>query len=111
MAGLGQHAQDGRHEVVLIVARGDAHVIGHAAAEGVQRDVEAAMPEIEADGGHEAAGQRLLLLARAGSLTWQRCRLAPLPRQDVSGKSAQEADETIAHAANPGGAPEWAHTL
>src|SRR3546814_3254678 len=68
MAGLVQHAHDGRHEVVLVVARGDAHVIGHAAEEGVQRDVEAAMLEIEADGGHEAAGQRLLLLAREGSL-------------------------------------------
>src|SRR3546814_5457524 len=71
MAGLVQHAHDGRHEVVLVVARGDAHVIGHAAAEGVQRDVEAAMTEIEADGGHEAAGQRLLLPAREGSLQWQ----------------------------------------
>src|SRR3546814_7165119 len=60
------------------------------------------MLEIEADGGHEAAGQRLLLLAREGSLQWQRCRLAPLARQHVVEEAGQEGGEILEDGVDPG---------
>src|SRR3546814_8905506 len=60
------------------------------------------MLEIEADGGHEAAGQRLMLLAREGSLQWQRCRLAPLARQHVVEEAGQEGGEILEDGVDPG---------
>ena len=48
VAGLVQHAHQGAGEVGLVVARGDAHVVGGAAGEGMRRDVEPAVMEVEA---------------------------------------------------------------
>jgi hypothetical protein len=68
MAGLVQHPHHGLHEVRLVIARGDSHVVGHAAAERMQRDVQAAMVEVEADRPHQAPRQGLLPGQREGSL-------------------------------------------
>ncbi len=51
VAGLVQHAHQGAREVGLVVARGDAHVVGRAAGEGMRGDVEATVREVEADAG------------------------------------------------------------
>ena len=51
MAGLVQHAHQGAREVGFVVARGDAHVVGRAAGEGMRRDVEPAVREVEAEHG------------------------------------------------------------
>ena len=49
MAGLVQHAHQRAAEIAFVVARGDAHIVGRAAAEGMQADIEPAMVEIEAE--------------------------------------------------------------
>ena len=50
VAGFVQHAHQRGEEFAGAIARGDAHVGRHAAAEGMVRDREAAMGEVEADG-------------------------------------------------------------
>jgi hypothetical protein len=60
VTGLMQHAHEGGEEITLVVARGHAHVGGHATAEGMMRDIEAAMVEIEAHGLHHGFAQGLL---------------------------------------------------
>jgi len=85
-----QHAHEGDGEVVLVVAGGDAHVVGHAAAEGMQRGVEAPVLEVEADGRHQLAGQRLLLGDGERPLEQQRGRLARLAVQHVRQETRQE---------------------
>ena len=52
VAGFMEDAHEGGEEFAGGVARGHAHVGGHAAAEGMVRDIKAAMGEIEADGFH-----------------------------------------------------------
>ena len=66
VAGLVQHAHQGAREVVLVVARGDAHVVGRAAGEGMRRDVEPAVREVEADQADQLLAQ-LALLRRPGT--------------------------------------------
>ena len=64
MAGLVQHAHQGAREVGLVVARGDAHVVGGAAGEGMRRDVEPAVVEVEADQADQLLAQLALRLDR-----------------------------------------------
>jgi hypothetical protein len=93
VAGLVQHAHEGDGEVVLVIAGGDAHVVGHATAEGVQGYVEAAVLEVEADGGHEAAGQSLLPFARERPFQGQDRRQRALARQHGIQEAGQEIGE------------------
>ena len=67
MARLMQDAHEGGEEFIRPVARRHAHVGGHAAAERVMRDVEAAVVEVEAHGLHQLEAQRLLLLDGEGA--------------------------------------------
>ena len=53
MAGLVHRAHQAAQEVVLAKARGHAHVLGHAAAEGVGADIQPAGIEIEAQQAHD----------------------------------------------------------
>ena len=57
VTGLVQHAHQGRDELVLAVAGGDADVVGGAAAERVRALVEPAGVEVEAQPGHQRAGR------------------------------------------------------
>src|SRR5215472_9043588 len=66
MAGLMKHTHEGAAEVALVVARGDAHVVGRAAAERVEADVEPPVIEVEAEPGHETHRRLALTLDREG---------------------------------------------
>ena len=67
MAGLVDHPHDGGGEIILGIAGGDAHIVGHAAAEGMQAGVEAAMLELETHGAHNPLAEIALLLHREGA--------------------------------------------
>ena len=60
VAGLVQHAHQGRDDLVLAVAGGDADVGGRAAAERVRALVEPAGLEVEAEPRHQRAAELLL---------------------------------------------------
>ena len=52
VAGLVQYAHQSLGKVVFLVARGDAHIVRHTAAEGMQAGIHAAMVEVEANRRH-----------------------------------------------------------
>jgi hypothetical protein len=64
MPGLVQHAHQGACEVGFVVARGDAYIVGGAAGEGMGRDVEPAVAEVEAQGPGHLDAQHALRLDR-----------------------------------------------
>ena len=68
VAGFMENAHEGGKEFTRRVPRGHAHVGGHAAAEGVVRDIEAAMGEIKTDGFHHGFAKRLLLFDGEGGV-------------------------------------------
>ena len=68
VAGFMENAHEGGEEFTRGVARGHAHIGGHAAAEGMVRDIKAAMGEIKTDGFHHGFAQRLLLLDGEGGV-------------------------------------------
>ena len=82
VAGLVQHAHQGRGDLVLAVARGEADVGRRAAAERVRALVEPAGVEVEAEAGHQLAGERFLALGRERAGRADGRRRLPLAGQD-----------------------------
>jgi hypothetical protein len=52
VAGFVNHAEQRAEQVVFVVARGDAHILGHAAAERVGADIQAPAVKIKAQHAH-----------------------------------------------------------
>ncbi len=85
-----QRAHEGRDEIVLAVSGGDAHVILHTAAEGMKRDIEAAMVKIKSDDVHELAAERLLCFERERPSRANGCRALGLLGQRRLAQSRQK---------------------
>ena len=60
VAGFVDHAEQGAEQVVFVVASGDAHILGDAAAERVSADVEAPAVEVKAEDTHGLQAQLAL---------------------------------------------------
>ena len=90
MAGLVQDAHQGAREVVLVVARGDAHVVGRAAGEGMRRDVEPAVREVEAETAAHLLAELALLLDRERAVELERLAGAGLAFHDAAQEVGQE---------------------
>ena len=100
MPGLVQHAHQGAREVGLVVARGDAHVVGRAAGEGMRRDVEPAVGEIEADQADQLLAQLALLRRpetgrRAASGSGSRLWRSMTRPQQVGQEAAQLGEQRV----------------
>jgi bifunctional enzyme CysN/CysC len=67
VARLVEHAEQAAQEVLGVVPRGDAHVVGDTTAERVLARVEPAVGKIEAELPHQRLGERALLRYREGS--------------------------------------------
>ena len=100
MAGLVQHAHQGAREIGLVVARGDAHVVGRAAGEGMRRDVEPAVREVEADDGGISSSPSLRCCSTgngpssSSGLPALACRSMTRPKQ-VRQEGAQLAEQLV----------------
>lgn len=57
VAGFVDHAEQSAEQVVFVVAGGDAHILGYAAAERVGADVEAPAVEVKAKDTHRLQAQ------------------------------------------------------
>lgn len=57
MAGFVDHAEQSAEQVVFVVAGGDTHILGYAAAERVGADVEAPAVEVKAKDTHRLQAQ------------------------------------------------------
>ena len=68
VSGFMNNAHQAAHEVVFVVARGDAHILGHAAAKGMGREVEPTGGKVKPEQGHEFQPQCALLLDRERTL-------------------------------------------
>ena len=104
MAGLVQDRHQAGRGVRLVVARGHADVVGHAAAERVQALVQAALVEVEAERLHQPLAERLLRGRRKVSLQRQR---RDLVGQDALEKVRQESGERLEQGVDLGGADAW----
>ncbi len=88
--GLVQNAHQRLGEIVLVVAGGDAHVVGGAAAKRMGADIEPAMREIEADPLHQARRRPALRRDRERASAARASAATPLggpapPRSDRAG--------------------------
>ena len=102
MAGLVQDRHQAGRGVRLVVARGHADVVGHAAAERVQALIEAALGEVEAERAHQPLAERLLRGRResvpasgSGSAWWA---------QDALEEVRQESGQRLEQGVDLGGA-------
>ena len=96
MAGLMQNGHDGRAKIAFVVARGDAHILGHAAAKRVMALVQPAMREIEAEALHQRP--RKLALASRGEGSGgaeRRRRLARLLVQNLGQKIGEKTRQIV----------------
>ena len=97
MARLVDYAHQAGDELLLVVARGDAHVRRHAAAERVAAHVEPAVREIKAEQPHHLLAERLLRRDGEGAL-WGEDGVALLPLAhglDEAGQPAREIAEDL----------------
>ena len=95
VAGLVQHAHQRAGEIRLVVARGDAHVVGGAAGEGMGRDVEAAVMKVEADPADQLLAQPALRLDRERAFQRQRFGPAVLALDHAPQQIGQEAAQLV----------------
>ena len=91
VTGLVQHAHERAGEILLVVARGDAHIVGGAAGEGVRRDVEPAVMEVEADPADQLLAELALRLDRERPLERQDRRQPLLVLQHAAQQVGQES--------------------
>ena len=97
VAGLVEHAHQRLGKIALVIARGDAHIVGHTAAEGVQGDVEATVVEVESHGFHEPASERLLGRQVEGPLQRQGGGATGLATAHIVDESGQEVGQLVEH--------------
>ena len=97
VAGLVQRRHHRRHEIRLVIARGDAHVLGHAAAEGMVRDVETPARKIEAQRLHQLHAKLFLGAGIERPFEGEGRRLPRLMGEDAFEKVRQESGQIVEH--------------
>ncbi len=104
VAGLVQHAHERAVEIRLLIARGEADIVGSAAAERVQADIEPAMGEIEAEPLHELEAELALGRDRKRARQGQRRRPGALALQRSVDEPGEKSCDLVEQAIDGGDA-------
>ena len=102
--GLMEDGHQALGEILFVIARGDAHIIGGSAGEGMAAFIESAMVEIEADGGHHSFAEGALGVEGEGAFEDKRRRLGRLALDDAGQEIGQEPGQAIKQPVDFGGA-------